>query len=222
MHSALYTGRLRHRRFAPRAHQFSYRLFMMYVDLAELDAGIPRSLAVVHAAPRARLAAARRLHRRCRAVHRCRRARSHRRAHGTPTQRDRSGCSPTCGIWASDSTRSRSTTASTRRTRASSPSSPRSPTRRGTSGTRTCSPTPMSKAGSRELRYQFAKEFHVSPFMPMEADYDWRFGVPGERLAVNMQNQHRRRARLRCHARSLAARDHRPGAGAGVCSRSRA
>ena len=37
MHSALYTGRLRHRRFAPRAHQFSYRLFMMYVDLAELD-----------------------------------------------------------------------------------------------------------------------------------------------------------------------------------------
>ena len=25
--------------------------------------------------------------------------------------------------------------------------------------------------------------------MPMEADYDWRFGVPGERLAVNMQSQ---------------------------------
>jgi DUF1365 family protein len=38
MHSAIYIGRLRHRRFAPRAHQFSYRLFMMYVDLAELDA----------------------------------------------------------------------------------------------------------------------------------------------------------------------------------------
>jgi DUF1365 family protein len=37
MHSAIYTGRLRHRRFAPREHAFSYRLFMMYVDLAELD-----------------------------------------------------------------------------------------------------------------------------------------------------------------------------------------
>ena len=37
MHSALYTGQLRHRRFAPREHQFSYRLFMLYVDLAELD-----------------------------------------------------------------------------------------------------------------------------------------------------------------------------------------
>ena len=37
MHSALYTGQLRHRRYAPREHRFSYRLFMMYVDLAELD-----------------------------------------------------------------------------------------------------------------------------------------------------------------------------------------
>ena len=38
------------------------------------------------------------------------------------------------------------------------------------------------------LRYRFAKEFHVSPFMPMEANYDWRFGAPGKRLAVHMEN----------------------------------
>ena len=38
------------------------------------------------------------------------------------------------------------------------------------------------------LRYRFAKEFHVSPFMPMEMNYDWRFGVPGKCLVVNMQN----------------------------------
>lgn len=37
MHSALYTGLLRHRRFAPREHEFSYRLFMVYLDLAELQ-----------------------------------------------------------------------------------------------------------------------------------------------------------------------------------------
>ena len=37
MHSALYTGRLSHHRYAPREHRFSYRLFMLYVDLAELD-----------------------------------------------------------------------------------------------------------------------------------------------------------------------------------------
>ena len=38
MHSAIYKGWLRHRRFAPREHKFSYRIFMMYLDLDELDA----------------------------------------------------------------------------------------------------------------------------------------------------------------------------------------
>jgi uncharacterized protein len=35
-------------------------------------------------------------------------------------------------------------------------------------------------------RFQLDKEFHVSPFMPMELSYDWRFTTPGERLAVCM------------------------------------
>ncbi|HWL63116.1 MAG TPA: DUF1365 domain-containing protein [Steroidobacteraceae bacterium] len=37
MHSALYIGRLRHRRHAPRRHAFSYALCMVWLDLAELD-----------------------------------------------------------------------------------------------------------------------------------------------------------------------------------------
>ncbi len=36
-HSSLYVGHVRHRRFFPRPHQFEYRLFMVYLDLAELD-----------------------------------------------------------------------------------------------------------------------------------------------------------------------------------------
>src|SRR5471032_1643527 len=36
VHSALYSGWVRHRRYAPTAHEFQYRLFMMYLDLAEL------------------------------------------------------------------------------------------------------------------------------------------------------------------------------------------
>lgn len=36
-------------------------------------------------------------------------------------------------------------------------------------------------------RYRFAKSFHVSPFMDMKLHYDWRFRVPGERLAVHMR-----------------------------------
>lgn len=35
-HSTIYTGRVRHRRFQPGLHQFQYRLFMMYLDLDEL------------------------------------------------------------------------------------------------------------------------------------------------------------------------------------------
>lgn len=36
-------------------------------------------------------------------------------------------------------------------------------------------------------QWQFAKAFHVSPFIPMQRDYCWRLGVPGETLQVHMQ-----------------------------------
>jgi DUF1365 family protein len=36
MHSCLYHGQVRHRRFTPVPHAFSYRLFLMYLDLDEL------------------------------------------------------------------------------------------------------------------------------------------------------------------------------------------
>lgn len=37
MHSCLYEGTVRHRRYAPRVHAFTYRLFLVYLDLSELD-----------------------------------------------------------------------------------------------------------------------------------------------------------------------------------------
>ena len=36
-------------------------------------------------------------------------------------------------------------------------------------------------------RYQFPKSFHVSPFMPMDLDYDWRFSTPADALNVHMR-----------------------------------
>jgi len=36
--------------------------------------------------------------------------------------------------------------------------------------------------------YRLDKEFHVSPFMPMDIVYDWRFTAPAEQLAVCMTN----------------------------------
>ncbi|GFM83939.1 DUF1365 domain-containing protein [Pseudomonas cichorii] len=38
MNSALYSGWITHRRFAPRAHEFNYRIGLLYLDLDEQDA----------------------------------------------------------------------------------------------------------------------------------------------------------------------------------------
>jgi DUF1365 family protein len=37
-------------------------------------------------------------------------------------------------------------------------------------------------------RYLLDKRFHVSPFMEMDIDYDWRFTVPADKLIVHMKN----------------------------------
>ena len=36
------------------------------------------------------------------------------------------------------------------------------------------------------LRWDFAKDFHVSPFLPMQRDYAWRFTAPDDALRVHM------------------------------------
>jgi DUF1365 family protein len=46
----------------------------------------------------------------------------------------------------------------------------------------------MRRPGAGKMRFRFEKSFHVSPFMPMDQRYDWRFSEPGPRLAVHMAN----------------------------------
>jgi DUF1365 family protein len=48
----------------------------------------------------------------------------------------------------------------------------------------------LPTAGKTEpvLRFNPTKKMHVSPFMPMEIDYDWSFIAPGDRLSVFMAN----------------------------------
>jgi uncharacterized protein len=38
-------------------------------------------------------------------------------------------------------------------------------------------------------QFRFAKDFHVSPFLPMNVDYDWRFSAPAEALHVHMTDR---------------------------------
>lgn len=40
-----------------------------------------------------------------------------------------------------------------------------------------------------QWRWQFDKRFHVSPFMPMDMQYDWRFSAPDDALRVHMENR---------------------------------
>jgi len=59
-------------------------------------------------------------------------------------------------------------------------------------------------------RYRFNKVFHVSPFMEMGIHYDWRFREPGELITVHMNNLAKREKRfdatLRLQRQEISAR----------------
>ena len=48
---------------------------------------------------------------------------------------------------------------------------------------------PASVSRRRAMRFRLSKAFHVSPFMPMDQEYDWTFGEPGEALRIRMVNR---------------------------------
>jgi DUF1365 family protein len=49
-------------------------------------------------------------------------------------------------------------------------------------------PVAAGSGPNQAMRFDFGKQFHVSPFMPMGLDYRWQFTVPGDRLGVHMEN----------------------------------
>jgi uncharacterized protein len=49
-------------------------------------------------------------------------------------------------------------------------------------------PASENEGRGGHMQFRRSKEFHVSPFMPMDIEYDWRFSQPGERLNVHMEN----------------------------------
>jgi uncharacterized protein len=195
MHSAIYTGQLRHRRFAPRAHEFSYPLFMMYVDLAELDtifsgrwlwsakrpafawlrradylgnAQVPIDEAV---RDRVQLETGARPNGPIRML-------THLRYFGV-------GINPVTFYYCFDAEDTKVETIVAEIT--NTPWKERYAyvlSRRNSFLT----PSPRTGEGIRVLRFRFKKSFHVSPFMPMQIDYDWRFSTPAAQLTVHMQN----------------------------------
>ncbi len=51
----------------------------------------------------------------------------------------------------------------------------------------------MNQGKATHKRYSPVKQMHVSPFMPMDIDYDWRFSSPAEHLSVHMENSRKGR-----------------------------
>lgn len=51
-------------------------------------------------------------------------------------------------------------------------------------------PTDDATRHGRALHFRFDKRFHVSPFLPMQRRYDWRFQTPDDHLRVHMDVNH--------------------------------
>lgn len=190
MHSCLYEGTVRHRRFAPREHSFSYPLFLVYLDLDELDAVFQGRW--FWSTRRPALAWFRR------------------EDHLGPSEQpladsvrdvvEREGGARPLGpvrllthlryagiamnpvsffyCYASDGETLTAIVAEVNNT---------------PWGERHCYvlqvPDADQLASPHPLAFQHPKDFHVSPFLDMDMDYRWRLTRPGESLAVHIQNE---------------------------------
>ncbi len=185
MKSCIYLGTVRHRRFVPVTHAFQYRLFMMYLDLAEMEQVFRGHW--LWSVEKRNIASFRR--------------EDHFGDRATPLQdavRDlvehQTGCRPSGPIrllthlryfgycmnpvsfyycWSPDETRVEAVVAEVHNT-------PWNQTH--------CYVINHANAAGHARRSRFQKAFHVSPFMPMNQQYDWRLPDPGEKLAVHMVN----------------------------------
>lgn len=52
----------------------------------------------------------------------------------------------------------------------------------------------QSNKGSDNVKFEFSKAFHVSPFMPMDIHYDWRFRIKPDHILISMNLQQENRS----------------------------
>lgn len=185
MHSAIFEGQVRHRRLTPRPHRFRYRMFMLYLDLSELER-VFRGRWLWSTRRRA-LARFRRddhlgdpdvpLDT---AVRRLVEEETGHRPRGPIrllTNLSYFGyCFNPVSFYYCFDARDQfveTIVAEVNNT---------------PWGERTCYVLDQGGSPRTGHRHRPQKRMHVSPFMPMDVAYDWRFNQPGERLAVHMEN----------------------------------
>jgi len=185
LRSAIYEGRVRHRRHAPRTHAFSYRMAQLYLDLDELDQVFRdrwlwsrdrRNVAEFRRSdflgdPRRPLAEAVRDRVEAETGERPRgpvRVLAHLRYAGY-------SFNPVAFYYCHDAAGAlHSIVAEITNT----------PWKE-----RHAYVLPLARADARgrALHWRFDKAFHVSPFLPMQRRYAWTFTTPGDDLRVHMQ-----------------------------------
>ncbi len=187
MRSAVYEGRVRHRRFSPRAHEFTYRLCLLYLDLAEVPAVF--ALHPLYSAHRPAAAWLRRADHfgdpavpLSESVRRVVAERTGARPAGPVAMLANlryflCDMNPVSFFYCFDAAGQRVETivAEIHNTPWGERHLYVLPAADGT-----------GEGGRR--RFRFRKTFHVSPFFDMDYDYDWRFTAPGANLAVHMEN----------------------------------
>jgi uncharacterized protein len=187
MHSALYIGQLRHRRMTPRPHAFSHAVCMMWLDLSELDSVFRgrwfwstrrRALAWFRRADYLGDPAV--------SLDEAVRGRVQQSLGSLPAGpirmlgqlRNYGHCfNPVVFYYCYDAADTRIETIVAEITN--------TPWRERHSYV-----LPVAAGGEPDqvLHFDLDKGFHVSPFMPPDLHYRWRFSIPGERLAVHMEN----------------------------------
>jgi DUF1365 family protein len=187
MHSHLYVGQVKHRRYTPVPHDFCYRLFMLYLDLDELPTLFNRRW--LWSARRPALARFRREdHMGDRTAELASAVRQF-VAHETgitlkgPIRLLTNlryfgvGFNPVSFYYCFDEAGDRVETIV-----AEVNNTPW--------GKQCCYilPNAHNKGSDTIKHFLLDKRFHVSPFMGMNIDYDWRFKTPAESLLVHMQN----------------------------------
>lgn len=185
--SAIYEGVVRHRRLSPREHAFSFPLFMIYLDLAEVDRvfSLTRWWSATRAAP-VRFSRRDYLDRSDTPLDDAVRTRVRHDLGWAPAGpirllthlRHFGYCfNPVSFYYCFDPTGSHVDAVV-----ADITNTPWGERHAYVLDRRAATPA----ADGSVLRWRFAKAFHVSPFMPMHIEYDWSFGAPGQDLFVHM------------------------------------
>ena len=190
MNSAIYTGRIRHRRFTPVDHAFDYRVAMLYLDLDEVEEVFARApVASVGGFTPLRFDARDYLSDRDDAQ----RVESLRPAVLDEVERQLGFrpdgpvrlltyvrvfgyvFNPVSFYYCFDASGERVVAVLSEITN--------TPWRE-----RHCYAVAPKDGARRGSWHEFDKQFHVSPFMPMEQTYKWFFETPGDALLVHMEN----------------------------------